>query len=137
MKAQHEITSTTQVRRKETILLVRSVLCVSNTQGMLLMDAVATQTINITLVVCRPAGTALNPEPRGRHHRPFRVGLPPAVKHSMRGNADSSWGSKTRRHLFYLLVPLLPFFLWVAELCHLQHQREKLVNMPTNTTKRK
>ena len=34
-----------------------------------------------------PAGATLNPKPRGWHHRPFRVRLPPAVKHSMRGDA--------------------------------------------------
>ena len=90
-----------------------------------LMDAMATQTIYVALIVGRPAGAALNPEPQSWQYRPFRIGLPPAVEHSMRGNINPSSGTETWWHFFNLLLPLLPFLLRVTELCHLQHQREK------------
>ena len=87
-----------------------------------LMDAMATQTIYVAFVVGRPAGAALNPEPRSRLYRPFRIGLPPAVEHPMRGYIYPSRGTEARRHLLNLLLSLL---LRVAEVRHLQHQREK------------
>ena len=42
-----------------------------------LMDGMATQTVYVTFVVGRPAGAALNPEPRSRLYRPFRIGSHP------------------------------------------------------------
>ena len=85
-------------------------------------NAMATQSVDVTFIVGRPAGAALNPEPRSWLNRPFRVGLPPAVKHPMRGYIYPSRGTEARRHLLNLL---LSFLLRVAEVRHLQHQREK------------
>ena len=96
-----------------------------------LMDAMATQRVYITLIVCRPAGATLDPEPRGRHDRPLRVRLPPAMKHPMRGDVGSHRGTEACRH--NLLTPSL--FLWVAKLCHLKHQIEQLTSMLTNEHK--
>ena len=92
-----------QVRCNETYLLVQKVLYASNTQASSLleckdaslMDAMTTQTIYVAFVVGWPAGAALNLEPRSRQYRPFRIGLPPAVEHSMRGNTNPSWGTET------------------------------------------
>ena len=59
-----------------------------------LMDPMAAQRIDVALVVCRPTGATLDPEPRGRDDRPLRVGLPSTVEYSMRGDACSCWGSE-------------------------------------------
>ena len=77
-----------------------------------------------------PAGAALNPDPRRWLNRPFWVGLPPAVKHPMRGYIYFFRGAETRRYSLNLLTLLFG----ITEMCHLQHQREKLVNRPINTT---
>ena len=123
-----------QVRGKETNLLVQNLSCENNTLGGLhlvgllncesapLMDAMATQSVDVTLVVGGPAGAALNPESRRHLNRPFRIGLPPAVEHAMRGYIYPSRGFEAQRHLLNLLLSLL---LRVAEVRHLQHQREK------------
>ena len=87
-----------------------------------LMDAMATQSVDIAFIVGWPAGAALNPEPRSWLNRPFRVGLPPAVKHPVRGYIHPSWGAEARRHPLNLLLSL---FFWVTEVCHLQHHREQ------------
>ena len=96
-----------------------------------LMDAMAIKSVNIAFIMGRPAGAALNLEPRSWLKRPFRVGLPPAVKHPMRGYIHPFQGAEARRYSFNLLMSL---FFWVTEVCYLQHQREKPVNRPINTT---
>ena len=95
------------------------------------IDAVPTYTFNITHVRGRPAGAALNPEPRTCLNHPFWVGLPPAVKHPIRGYIHSFRGAETQRFSLNLLLTLL---FEITEVYHLQQQREKLVNRPINTT---
>ena len=79
-----------------------------NRENAPLIDAMATQSVDVTSVVGRPAGAALNPKPRSRLNRPFRIGLPPAVEHPMRGYIYPSWGTEAQRYLLNLLLSLLP-----------------------------
>ena len=59
---------------------------------------------------------------------PFWVGLPPAVKYPMRPDVNFFRGTETRWHSFHLLS----FLLWIAEIRHLQHQRENpLISLST------
>ena len=92
-----------------------------NRENAPLMDAMATQSVDVTFVAGRRAGAALNPESRSRLNRPFRNGLPPAVEHPMRGYIYPSWGTEAQRHLLNLMLSLC---LRVAEVRHLQHLRE-------------
>ena len=98
-----------------------------------LMDAVTTQSVNITLVVCRPPGAALNPEPWGRRKRPLRVRLPPAIQHPMRGDTGSPRCTKPCRYSLNLLASSL--FFGVAELSHLKHQIEHPISTFINKHK--
>ena len=91
-----------------------------------LMDPMAAQRIDIALVVCWPTGATLDPEPRGRHDRPLRVGLPSTIEYSMRGDACSCWGTEACRY------NLPSFLLWIAKLSHLKHQIEQVTSTPTN-----
>ena len=90
-----------------------------------LMDAMTTQTIYVAFVVGRPAGAALNPEPRSRLYRPFRIGLPPAVEHSMRGNIYPCRAPKPEGTFSISCCPCCPSFSELHNCAILQHQREK------------
>ena len=68
-----------------------------NRENAPLIDAMATQSVDVAFTVGRPAGAALNPEPRSRLNRPFRIGLPPAAQHPMRGYIYPSRGTEAQR----------------------------------------
>ena len=79
------------------------------------MYAVSTEDIHKTLVVCQPAGAAMDLQPGTGENFPFQIWLLLAVENTVNRHVRIFGRSKPRGHPLHLS----PLILWIGEVGHL------------------